>query len=417
MKKPDLKLRINENVRNWLIALAIGIAAWLVVTMNYDENTTREMTAWVNFNYNTAAYSGLGVSVVNQPEQRVTVKFEGSGTTLGEIDANDFVVYPDYSAVRGGGEITLNLIVEMVGSRYNSVKPTIVDANHTVDVVFATVGEKTFNVSIDSKNVQPAQGFILNRMVANPVEITIRGPETEIEKVSKVVAHVDMPSQPLNETVSVNARLEPQDQDGNPIALQYASLSTNTAEVTLLIYQIRDLPLTINFINVPVGFDISTLRYHLDQETMTISGPERTLSGLTDISVASFDLSTFEMGRSYPLALQLPNGLSSQDGITAVNLTFDTEGMSKKLVSVSNIRIVNATSENVEIITGKINNVTLIGPEEELEALSASQVEAQILGEDITVSGGQQNIPVQIVVPAYSNIFAAGSYTATVQVD
>lgn len=412
------EVHINEDLRNWLIAFLVAVAAWLVVTMNYDKNTSTEMTAYVNFNYNTAAYDALGVEIVNQPQKQVTVKFSGSGITLGQIHADDFVVYPDYSSVRGSGETTLNLIVEMVGSQFASVQPTIVDSDRTVDVVFATVDEKTMTVTIDSQEVQPAQGYILNRMVANPVEVTVRGAEEEVAKIDKIVAHVPPQEQPLNATVTVDAPLEAQDADGNPLDLEYTSLSAYTAEVILQIYQVKELPLTINFINVPTGFDISSLSYHLDQETLLVAGPEKTLSGLTEISVASFDLSTFQLGKSYPLALQLPTGLISQEGITAVNLTFETEGLAEKTVDVSNIRVVNSAVEgSVTIVTNKIRSVTLIGPEEELEQISSTQVEAQILGEDINVTGGQQNIPVQIVVPSSSRIFAVGNYTATVQVD
>lgn len=412
------EVHINEDLRNWLIAFLVAIAAWLVVTMNYDKNTSTEMSAYVNFNYNTAAYDALGVEIVNQPQKQVTVKFSGSGITLGQIHSDDFVVYPDYSSVRGSGETTLNLIVEMIGGQFASVEPSIVDSDRTVDVVFATVDEKTFTVTIDSQEVQPAQGYILNRMVANPVEVTVRGAEEEVAKIDKIVAHVPSQSQPLNTTVTVDAPLEAQDEDGNPLELEYTSLSASVAEVILQIYQVKELPLTINFINVPTGFDIDSLSYHLDQETLLVAGAEKTLSGLTEISVASFDLSTFQLGKSYPLALQLPTGLISQEGITAVNLTFDTEGLAQKTVDVSNIRVVNSAVEgSVSVITNKIRSVTLIGPEEELEQISSSQVEAQILGEDITVTGGQQNIPVQIVVPSSSHIFAVGNYTATVQVD
>lgn len=426
MKKPenDKKkkllpvLHLSEDLKNWLIAFVIAVAAWLVVTMNYDRNTDLELKANVNFNYNTSAYSLLGMEIVNQPQKTVTVKFEGSGITLGQIGEDDFVVYPDYTTVRDSGEVTLGLVVEMLGSQFSGVKPSIVDSNRTVKVVFATIGEKTVPVVIDTQGVEPAEGYILNKMVVNPMEITVKGPEEEIEKVDRVVAHVEEQTQPLTTTTTIDAELELLDKDGSPVTLQYATANYAQAEVVMQIYQVRELPLTIHFINAPVGFDLSSLKYHLDQDTLLVAGSEKTLAELNEISVASFDLSTFALGKSYPLALQLPTGLVSQEGFTAVNLTFETQGLTEKTVDVTNIRVVNSTVDGkVTITSNKIQDVTLIGPEEELERLSASQVEAQVRGEDITITGGRQNIPVQIVVPASSKIFAVGSYTATVQVD
>ena len=68
-----------------------------------------------------------------------------------------------------------------------------------------------------------------------------------------------------------------------------------TTPAPLYVYlftQVRELPLAVDFINVPTGFDTSSLNYSLSQETMLVAGPTRTVSALTELSVVSFDLAS-----------------------------------------------------------------------------------------------------------------------------
>lgn len=418
MKKIDFALSWDNELYRWLLAFVLAVLAWMVVTMNYDKNTSSEMTAEVDFTYRATGYTNLGLDIVNQPEKTVRVKFEGSGTLLGEMRTSDFVVYPDYSAIRGAGDTTLNLLVEMTNSRYSSVKATIIDNNRTVNVVFDTVGEKTLPITVTAANVSTAEGYLLNRTVANPVEVTIRGPESEIEKITKVVANVTSDETHLTGSVTVPTVLEPQDSDGDPVSLHYATMSITSTEVMLVVHQVRELPLSVNFINVPNGFDLEQLHYSLDHETMKVVGPEKALSELEAISIASFDLSAFELDRAYPLAVELPAGITGQDGITAVTLSFSTEGWTEKVVNAENIRIVNPIKGlEIEPVTEKINEVHLVGPAEVLESLTGAQVVARINADDITVSEGQQTVPVRIVIPSSNQVLAIGSYTVTCQVN
>ena len=62
---------------------------------------------------------------------------------------------------------------------------------------------------------------------------------------------------------------------------------------------------------------------------------------------------------------------------------------------------------------GRINNMTLIGREDELAELSESSVVAQIDASptNVSVTKGQQNMEVEIIVPGTETVFATGTYT------
>ena len=188
--------------------------------------------------------------------------------------------------------------------------------------------------------------------------------------------------------------------------------------MTLTVYQVRELPLAVDFINVPTGFDTSSLNYSLSQETMLVAGPTRTVSALTELSVVSFDLGQqFALDRDYQLQVELPSGLVALDDTTNVTLSFDTSNMGSVTLNVPNIRTVNMPSNyDVEVMSERVTNVTLYGPADEIAELSPESVVAQLDCQNLQITAGQQTLPVTIQVPSSSRIFAVGSYTVTCQI-
>ena len=90
----------------------------------------------------------------------------------------------------------------------------------------------------------------------------------------------------------------------------------------------RELPLSIVVINAPSGFDTSYLKYSLSIPTLNVAGPAKTVGALTELSVAAFDLGReFAFDRDYQKNIELPAGVVSLDGVSAVTIRFDTTDM------------------------------------------------------------------------------------------
>ena len=120
------------------------------------------------------------------------------------------------------------------------------------------------------------------------------------------------------------------------------------------------------------------------------------------------------------LAISLPDGIRNLDALQSVDVTFDTYGFATRTVTVSQISVVNAPGDiAVTVTTRRLNDVTLVGPEEELNALSEANVVAQVDASagNINVSKGQQSMPATIVVPGSDTVFATGSYEVLCDID
>lgn len=403
-----------------LASVLCGILVWLIVTMYFDPDGAVFITnATVNFSYQTTAYTTLGLDIVDKPDVgNVRVKVEGNSTIIGNIKAADIMVYPTYSNVKGAGEAALDLEARIVNSDYsgNGVKVTV-ESPTTIDVVFDTVSEKTLPVTADTGKLSIADGYILNRSVSVPAEVTLRGPTSELDQIASVAAPVTADTT-LSDSTSLSSVLELRDDNGKTITPEYTTMDSETANVALTVYQVRELPLTVDFIDAPTGFDTGSLKYSLSYTTMRVAGPAKTVSALNTLSVTSFDLAQeFAFDRDYQRQIELPSGLISQDGITTVTLSFDTTAMDSTTLNISNIRPINVPSTyDISVLTSMIRDVRLYGPADEIAELTADSVLAQIDCQSISVTAGQQTIPVTIQIPASSRIFATGSYAVQCEI-
>lgn len=403
-----------------ILALFCGFVAWTVVAVYVDpQGSVTVQDVPINYANSASAYTSQGLDIVEKPSiETVDVRVDGNSTIIGNITNSDIMVYPSYAGVSGAGRVTLRLQARLVNTTdFPGDIECTVESPRTIEVVFDEVSEKTLAITVDASAVSVAEGYMLNRSAAVPAEITLRGPTSELDQIASVVATVSSDAE-LSDTTTVPATLELRDENGEVYTPQYTTMDSETANVTLTVYQVRELPLAVDFIGTPTNFDTGSLRYTLSQDTLRVAGPARTISALEELTVTNFDLSQeFELGRDYQRLVELPSGIVSLDGVTSVTLSFDTSDMGSTTLNISNISAINVPSNyEVEILSSMVSGVTLYGPAEEVEALSADSVVAQIDCQSVNLTVGQQTIPVTIQIPSSSRIFATGSYTVQCEV-
>lgn len=402
------------------LALVFGLATWIVVTVYIDPqgNVTRADVP-INYSYSASTYINQGLDIVDKPDiSGVTVRVEGNMTTIGSITASDIMVYPSYANVNGSGKVTLRLQAKIMNtSDFSGNIKCTVESPTSIDVVFDEVSEKTVPVTVDTSGVSVADNYMLNRTAAVPAEVTLRGPTSELDRISAVAAPITTDTA-LADTTTLPANLEMRDENGTVVTPLYTTMDNSSANVTLTIYQVRELPLSVNFIGTPKGFDVNSLKYTLSQQTLRVAGSARTISALDSLAVTDFDLAQeFELDRDYQRLIELPAGVVSLDGATNVTLSFDTDNLASTRLNVSNIRAINVPSNyELEILSSLVSGVDLYGPADEIQDLSADSVLAQIDCQSLNLTAGQQTIPVTIQIPASSRIFATGSYTVQCEI-
>ena len=405
-----------------LFSLLVAFFMWFVVISVVDPNQTVTVRyVPVNLEYNSAAYESYGLGIVEKPNMTVNVRVTGDGSVVGGLEAGDLLVYPDYSSVTGVGTYTLRLIVRRADTSIAAQQYEIegIVSNNYITLTFDEMATKTFPVTVNVIGVEPAEGYFVDTPVASPAEVTLRGPESQMSQVDKVVANVALSGQ-RTESALATAQLEFWDKDGNVLTDTHITTDTEQVEVTIPVLKMKEVPITFEYTGVPQGYDTSVLGAQLSQETILIAGPAERVDALESVSAGFVDLTKFKLGETVTLSITLPEGIRNLDALQSVDVTFDTYGFATRTVTVSRITVVNAPSDTtVTVTTRRLSDVTLVGPEDELDALSEANVVAQVdaSASNINVSKGQQSMPVTIVVPGSSTVFATGSYEVLCDID
>jgi len=412
---------LDSNRVRFALSLTLALVAWMYVTMVIQTNTEQTISGVpVDFSYGSISYTQQGLSIVKQPEYTVSVVASGDGYLIGNLNEDDFIVYPDYSSVKGSGKVTLRLNVRCTAAGSNAIDVALKKDNRTVDVIFDTVGDVTLPITVATRNIAIEEGYILNRAVALPGEVTLSGPVSELEKVASVVAEISA-SDTLQENTQLTVPLKYLDADGSEIEFTYVTSDAKEAEVSLTVYKLAELPITVNFVNTPLGFDDSVLKYSLSRDSLRVAGPADMVDRLGELSVGTIDLTTFALDKVYELPVSLPNGIVSQENLKRINVSFDCSGLTTKLLNLpaeTAVEVVNLPSGYTFTVEDeRILNVELCGPPEILEGLTAQSVVARIDADDLSLVLGQQNIAVSIYVPSAPQVFAVGTYTVQCKIE
>ncbi len=410
----------DRRVRLVLSAL-LAVALWVVITTVVQPGTAITLSGVpVDYNYDASVYTSRGLSIVQAPSKTVNLTVSGDGYTIGQLRAEDFVVYPDCSSVRSSGTKTLQLRVRCINSAVaGNISVSIANTDSTVDIVFDVVEEKTLPVQVNTRYLTIEDGYILYSTAASNETVTLTGPSSELADVASCTAEVSY-NDPLNDSVTVDTHLRFYNESGHELTFDYVTLDHDTVEVTLTVYKTAQLPVNVRFVNTPPNFDDSVLIYSLSQTELRVAGPADVVDNLSELAVGTIDLSTFALDKVYEMPITLPSGLVSLDNVDTVTVSFNCSAMATKTLNIpaENIEVINLPSTyQLTVESDRLMNVTLCGPASVLESLTADQVVAQIDADDFAVSLGQQNIACSIYVPADGRIFVLGSYTVPCRIE
>jgi len=406
---------IENNTVVLILSFVCALLIWVSVAYGTDEKvsgTVREVP--VRFDMASSTLERLNLYPVLDEEPTVDVEIHGNRAVVGNATAEEFDVKAKLSSVTGPGTYVLPLEVTDTLEKDLEIKST---QPETVTVRFDYRSEKTFEVELELDGIVIPEGYILDAEYVTPERVTVSGPETEISAITACRARVSF-QHPLTETVLGEVALELYDADNNVITSPYLSLSDDTASFTLPVLKKKIVPVTFDYINVPSGFDVSTLEYRITPNEVEIAGPEETVSSVTELHLGYLNLSTFTPDSVYTYDIVLPSSFIAVDNTQEASVTFEAEDYETRLFTIGELKLINAPEEyDVTVATRMIYDVEITGPSEDMERLQASDLVAEIDMSDADLRVGQSTVGVKIIVTSNDTCWASGgTYTAVVTV-
>ena len=402
---------LRKNTKEKIYALLLAVVIWIFVTLSIYPNTTITVrNIDVSINVSDTYVNEMGLNVVSGNGQTVTAKISGNRTQIGSLKASDFKAEVSLDGIQAAAEYQLDVIVTPVNPDIDceivSVSPS------KISVKFDNVVSKTFDVEAQTSAIIP-ENYVMGTLECSPKTIKVTGSQQQIEKIDRCIAFATTGS--ITETTSIDADLMLYDAENNVINADKLAFSTTDVAVTIPVYQKKTVPFDLVYRNIPKDFDISQLEYTLSSENIEIAATSEIISKTDKISLSYIDFRNINLDSTFSLDVDLPSGIQNISGIETVEVSFLTDKYISKTFSLSDISVLNSPSGyNINLLTSYIPRVTIIGPDDVLDALTANDIVAQIDLSSETVTQGTKEVDVNIYIPNKGPVWATGEYKATI---
>lgn len=416
------KLFSNKSLLK-LMSLLLAVLAWLLVVKSIDSVTTRTIKdVPIDVTAQASKIDPMNLSVVEETEGKkptVDVLIEGDQGVIGGVRPSELSVVADLTGITQPGTYNnVRLICTDMSSigatnkRFQIAKITPAMITVKIDRMVT----RNFAITTDVEGLLIPDEYIGFETATTPKEVTITGPESEINKIYNCGVSAKF-AEPLTKNTTVKSDIVLYDSEGNELQKNLFTLNPETADITVPVLKRKKLPVKVDFINVPPDFPIDDLKYKLSQEYINVAGPESAIDSYPDLPIGHINLS--EVGLNYVevFDVSLPSGFKNLDNVDGISVEVDTSAMTEADFVVKNIKALNVpVNYDVSIDTVQIRGVHMVGAEDVMKTLSADDLVAEIDISEREVSPGPYNLPVKIVAPGKGLVWAQGEYTAVVTI-
>jgi len=395
-----------------LFSLLIAITIWaLVIVLVYPNQTVTIRDVPVNVDVTNTDVGKMGLSAIRISSPQVNVVVDGKRSVIGGLGAADIHIAASLDGVTGPGTYDLQLFAQNPSGDYEliSINPS------QVSVKFDKVISKTLKVETEVSGISIPDGFLKGNEIANPHDVVVTGPETDVNLVTRAVVRLNK-KLTISSTETFKENIILLDENSNVVTSPDLKMDKSTAEVTIQVLKVRELPITINYTNIPQGFPVDSLSYTISTPSIKVAGPTYSVDNYTSIPAGYVDFRTIDLGKTINFDIQMPTGFVNIDNLQSVTVTFDTAGMIKKTFYVRTINVINAPAGYTFTVTTKSLGVTIIGTKSIVDSLTAGDIVAEIDAGERDVTVGQSKLPVNVYVPNKGLVWAIGTAEAYVNV-
>lgn len=411
-----LKRLFNNSLTLKIISVLIAFVAWLIVIENVDREsyaTFRDIS--IDMTNVEESISTLGLNSVIHDVELANVSVNGVMYAVGNLTKDDISVAPDVSKVTGAGVYELPLVGTIRNAngevQISSVTPS------RITVRFDTLHSKTLAIESSLNGLKSEVGYLIQDELVNPAQVTVTGPEAEVNRINRCEIRTEV-SEKLSETYSKKSAIVLLDKNGTEIVSDNLTMDVTEATVTIPVLKIREIPVELQFINVPDHFPLDELNFTLSSEEIAVAGIEASVDKYASILLDHIDFKQMGPGSSYAFPVELQMGFRNVENIQSVQVTLDSEGLSSRKMDLENVHVINVPlGYKAEPLAETLSGVELIGDTALLEALTADDIVCEVdMKSSSEIAEGQILMPVKVYDPMGRLIWAKGNYEVVVSI-
>lgn len=339
-----MKKSLTNNLGLKLLAFFMAAMLWLIV-VNIDDPYTKQ------------TYSNIPVSVVNtevlaseqqtfqivDDTQTVSVTVNAKRSVLNKIKTENIQAVADMKELTLKTQIPIDVTISGVSSK----DYTAVANPRNLQVKLEEEETKKFPI-VPTTTGTVRDGYVLGEIKAVPEKVTIRGPKSVIEQISRVEAAVNVSG--LSKDTVLVSELVLYDQEGDIIdqTLLTNNLGADGVGVSVELLHTKNIPVEFDTSELEVadGYEFAGITY--EPQEISISGKQEDLAKLDSIRIPSSALQLSNLKQKteqvIDVADYLPDNIKLADenaGSVVVTIAIEKNGAKTYEVTVGNITVKN----------------------------------------------------------------------------
>ena len=372
MKKKILKKLLN-NLPLKILSILIAIVIWYVVVSVNDPIVKERFDVPVQVTNEAYIAAGKKTYQIEEEYQTVTVTVTDNNSVVSRLKASDITVTADLTQIVTMDTNPVYVPIKATCSMVKQEKLSTVTA--TIPVEIEDVDSEKFPITIDAGNTKPAKDYEVGTMTSDPESITISGPTSLINKISSVVAKVDVTNMRNSGTVTADLMIIDKNQDEMPESqMEFLNFDSGSPQVDVdieLWRRVSGIKLSALYSGTPAdGYQIKNI--YTTPEEITVAGSEEALAKLAD------------EGNT----IEIPEDYTSVAGQRSdVETTVD---LSDVLADVTDLKVSSSSSASVTV------HVTVMPNESREFELDVDQIETSNLQSTYTVLYDQTQLAIRI---------------------
>lgn len=404
---------VHNNLKIIVLSTVIAVIVWILVSVQVFPTIETSISGIPIQVQPTEYMVSNNLEIIDSYTGTTDIRIEGKRYDISALKADDFYATLDLDSIRSAGTFTVPVTVSSkTGVEYNLIETSQLAVTLTID----EIATREFTITAYAPDISLPEGYYVDEITASPATVTVTGSASVLDKISRIEAKAAINGE-IHESHEVQTPLTMYTANGSKLVNDDIKISAESVLVNIPIYMQKELPLTFSFAGVPQYFDIDSLGFKIQPGSIMVAAPDDSISNLSELNIGTVNIADIRLNQTVStIPITLPEGYKNLSGNNSARVTWDIADYGRLDFPVTNITTVN-TPDNMEVdIITKELTLSVIGPSEQLSALTSGDfyITANLLG--VSLHDGSQDVPVTIMITGAdgSNCLAVGSYRITV---
>lgn len=413
-KKRPVKGLFRNNKFLLVLSFIIAFSAWLVMNFNSEIGTERIITEIpVSVSLSDDAKEA-GLQIFSGTGETCSVTISGNRATIGTVTNKDITVTAQSaSTINTVGNFSLSLSPSKanLGDDFTiTSQPSPSVINVYVDYFMSK------NFTIQDQVVYEVQEDYYGVSTLSAQSITISGPQTYVSKIDKVVVSGTIEGA-LKDDKRVNLPVMLYDSMGNEVPDNLLTLSVQNVDVDVSVLPEKTVSVIPTYKNKPIGLTMNSDYISISPNSILIAGKEDILKTVNSVTLDEIDFSNLtNVVQGLSVNIIVPDKCRNLTNQGVAEVRIDFSSMAKKTFTVNTITVKGLSDEYTSKVTTQSIDVTVIGPEDQIEALTDKNISAVIDASGTNIVTGSTSMPVSISLNSADQCWAYGKYQANVTI-